>query len=55
MEQARKLEERIKQTAKPEYAHPEQIPPVIVHCSAGSGRTGTLIALYNLIEAIKFS
>ena len=29
--------------------------PVIVHCNAGIGRTGTLIALYNIIEALMYS
>jgi len=28
---------------------------VIVHCSAGIGRTGTLIAVYNIIESLKYS
>lgn len=27
--------------------------PVIVHCSAGNGRTGTFIAIYNIIQCLK--
>lgn len=28
--------------------------PILVHCSAGVGRTGTLISIYTVYEAIKY-
>lgn len=31
------------------------IPPILVHCSAGFGRTGTICALFNMIEAIRYT
>lgn len=35
--------------------HEAQPPPIVVHCSAGIGRTGSLIGLYNIIESIKYT
>ena len=31
----------------------ESSSKIIFHCSAGIGRTGTMIAIYNIIEALR--
>jgi protein tyrosine phosphatase len=31
----------------------EMVGKIIFHCSAGIGRTGTIIAIYNIVESLR--
>jgi len=33
----------------------ERTSPIIIHCSAGIGRTGTIIALFNILETLMYA
>ena len=35
------------------YHDKEEWHPIIVHCSAGIGRTGTLLAIFAIIESVE--
>jgi protein tyrosine phosphatase len=32
-----------------------KVAPILVHCSAGLGRTGTLCALFNIVESLRYA
>lgn len=67
MDKSRKLSQRIEEAAHRVDISPFECQekgyekkgtvaaPVLIHCSAGIGRTGTLVAIYNIIESLKYT
>ena len=48
------LEKMLRSIKKRRENQAKQPAPILVHCSAGIGRTGTMIAIYCIIEAVEW-